>query len=70
MFLCFPVFEHLFHCSKYIFCLKEVGSLLSARIKICIFEPFPTFSKVGIDQKIFIKYELLLKAPNCVLYIF
>ena len=36
-----------------------MGILLSARIKICIFEPFPTSSKVGVDQKIFIKYELL-----------
>ena len=70
MFLCFPVFGHQFHWPKLIFCLEEVGILLSARIKICIFEPFPTSSKVGVDRKILIKYELLLKAENCALYIF
>ena len=70
MFLCSPGFEHLFHWSKQIFCLEEVGILLSARIKVCIFELFPTSSKVGVDRKIFIKYELLLKAQNCVLHIF
>ena len=36
---------------------------------MCIFEPFPTSSKVGVDRKIFIKYELLLKAENlCALH--
>ena len=59
MFLCFPFSEHLFHWSKHIFCLEEVGILLRARIKICIFELFPTSSKVAVDRKIFIDYELL-----------
>ena len=67
MFLCFPGFEYLVNWFKYIFCLKDVGIFLSARIKIHIFEPFPTFSKVGVDQKVFIKYELLLKPQNCML---
>ena len=43
---------------------------LNARIKICIFKLFPTYSKVGVERKIFIKYELLLKAQNCVLNIY
>ena len=51
--------------------IRKVQSLnFSQKNLICIFEPFPTSSKVGVDQKIFIKYELLLKAENCVLYIF
>ena len=53
----------------YIF-LEEVGILHSARMEICIFEPFPAKGNVGVNQKIFIKYELLLKDNNYVIFIF
>ena len=51
------------------FCLEDVGILHSARMEICIFDPFPAYGKVGVNQKIFSRDELLLKDQNCVLYI-
>ena len=64
------IFMFFLFLNIYLLGLKEAGILLSARIKICIFEPFPTFRKVGVDQKNIIKYELLLKAQNCILYMY
>ena len=32
--------QHIFMSEK-IFCLEEAGTVHSARMKICIFEPFP-----------------------------
>ena len=46
-----------------------VRILHSARMKICIFEPFPAYGKVGVNQKVFSRHEFLLKDQNCVLYI-
>ena len=51
------------------FCLEDLGILHKARMKICILEPFPAYSKVGINKQIFSRHELLLKDQNCVLYI-
>ena len=33
-------------------------------MKICIFEPFPAYGKVGVNQKILSRHELLLKDHN------
>ena len=67
MFLCFL---GIFFCwSEKVCCLEDVGILHRARIKIRIFEPFPVYGKVGVNQKIFSRYELLLKDQICVLYI-
>ena len=55
--------------SEKTFCLENVGILHSARMKICIFEPFHAYGKVDVNPKIFSKHELLLKGHNCVLYI-
>ena len=44
--------------------LEDVGILHSARMKICIFEPFPAYGKVGVNQKIFSRRELLLNDQN------
>ena len=38
-------------------------------MKICTFEPFPAYGKMGVNQKIFSRHKLLLKDQNCVLYI-
>ena len=38
---------------KKIFCLEDVGILHSARMKICILSTFPTYGKVGVNQKNF-----------------
>jgi len=40
---------------RYVF-LEEVGILHRARMKVCIFEPFPAYGKVGVKQKIFSRY--------------
>ena len=48
------------------FQLEDVGILHSAKMKICIFEPFPAYGKVGVNQKIFSRYELCLKDQICV----
>ena len=40
------------------FSSEEVGILHSVAMKICIFEPFPAYGKVGVNM---IRYELLLK---------
>ena len=69
IFLCFYVFGHSLGSSEKTFCLEDLGILHCARINICIFEPFPAYSKVGVDQKIFSRHELLLKDQYCVLYI-
>ena len=53
IFLCFYVFGHLLCWSEKIFCLEDVGIFYSARMKICIFEPFSAYGKVGENQKIF-----------------
>ena len=69
IFLCFYVFGHSLCWSEKTFCLEDVGILHSARMKICIFESFPAYGKVGVNQKIFSRHELFLKDQNCVLYI-
>ena len=69
VFLCFYVFGHPLCWSEKTFCLEDVGILHSARMKICIFEPFPAYGKVGVNPKIFSTHELLLKDQNCLLYI-
>ena len=51
------------------FQLEDVGILHSATMKICIFEPFPAYGKVGVNKKILSRHELVLKDQNCVLYI-
>ena len=51
IFLCFYVFGHSPCWSEKIFYLEQMGILHKARMKMCIFEPFPAFSKVGINQK-------------------
>ena len=48
---------------------RRLGILHSARMKICLFEPFPAYGKVGVNQKILSRHELLLRDQNCVLYI-
>ena len=48
---------------------RRLGILRSARMKICIFEPFPACGKVGVNKKILNRNELLLEDQNCVLYI-
>ena len=55
--------------SERVFCLEDMGILHRARMKTGIFEPFPAYSKVGANQKMFSRYELLLEDQNCVLYI-
>ena len=42
-------------------CLEDLGILHRARMKICIFEPFPAYGKVAVNQKIFSRYDLFLK---------
>ena len=42
-------------------CLEHLGILHRARMKICIFEPFPAYGKVAVNQKIFSRYDLFLK---------
>ena len=69
IFLCVYVFGHSLCWSERVFCLEDVGILHRARMKICIFEPFRAYSKVGANQKIFSTYEFLLEDQNCVLYI-
>ena len=49
-FLCFYVFGHSLCWSEKIFCLNEVGILPSARMQICIFEPFPAYGKEGVNR--------------------
>ena len=61
IFLCSYVFGHSLCWTEKIFCFEEVWILHSARMKICIFEPFPAYGKVGANPKIFIRYELRLK---------
>ena len=62
MFLCFG---HSLGWSEKTFCLDDVRILHSARMKICIFEPFPAYGKVGVtNQKIFSRHELLLNDQN------
>ena len=36
-------------------------------MKRCTFELFPAYCKVGVNQTIFSRHELLLKDRNCVL---
>ena len=43
------------------FCSEHVGILHSATIKICIFESFSAYGKVGVNKKIFSRHELFLK---------
>ena len=69
MFVCFYVFGHSLCWSEKMFCLEDVGILHSAGMKICILSTFPAYGKVGVNQKLFGRYELLLKDQNCVLYI-
>ena len=38
-------FGHSLCCSENVFCLEDVGILHIARMKICIFEPFPAYGK-------------------------
>ena len=59
----------MFLCSEKVCCLEDVGILHRARMKICSFEPFPAYGKMGVNQKIFSRYELCLKDQICVLYI-
>ena len=47
--LCFYVFGHSLCWSEKIFCLNEVRILPSARMQICIFEPFPAYGKEGVN---------------------
>ena len=62
MFLCFG---HSLGWSEKTFCLDDVRILHSARMKICIFESFPAYGKVGVtNQKIFSRHELLLNDQN------
>ena len=61
MFLCFG---HYLGWSEKTFCLDDVGILRSARMKICIFEPFSAYGKVGVNKKIFSRHELLLNDQN------
>ena len=69
IFLCFYVFGHSLCWSEKLFCLEDVGILHSARMKICILSTFTPYGKAGVNQKLFGRYELLLKDQNCVLYI-
>ena len=62
-------FGHSLCWSEKVCCLEDVGILHRVRIKICIFEPFPAYGKVGVNKKIFSRYELLLKDQIGVLYI-
>ena len=48
MFLCFG---HSLGWSEKTFCLDDVRILRSARMKICIFEPFSAYGKVGVNEK-------------------
>ena len=57
-------FGHSLCWSEKVCCLEDVGILHRARIKICIFEPFPAYGKVGVNQKILSRHELLLKDHN------
>ena len=65
----FMFFGHSLCWSEKVCCLEDVGILHSARMKIRIFEPFPVYGKVGVNQKIFSRYELSLKDQISVLYI-
>ena len=58
IFLCFYVFGHPLCWSEKVFCLEDVGILHRARRKICNFESFPAYGKVGVNPKIFSRYEL------------
>ena len=62
--LCFYVFGHSLCWSEKLFCLEDVGILPSARMKICILSTFTAYGKVGVNQKLFGRYELLLKDQN------
>ena len=62
-------FGHFLCWSEKVCFLENVGILHRARIEIYIFEPFPAYGKVGVNQKMFSRYELLLKDQICVLYI-
>ena len=58
IFLCFYVFGHPLCWSEKVFCLEDVGILHRARRKICNFEASPAYGKVGVNPKIFSRYEL------------
>ena len=40
--------------------LEDVGILHRARMKICTFEPFPAYGKMGVNQKIFSRHKLMM----------
>ena len=65
----FMFFGRSFCWSEKVCCLEDVGILHRARMKICIIQPFPAYDKVGVNQKIFSRYELFLKDQICELYI-
>ena len=46
----FMFFGHSLCWSEKVCCLEDVGILHSARMKIRIFEPFPVYGKVGVNQ--------------------
>ena len=49
IFLCVYVFGHSLFWSEKTFSLNEVGIVPSARMQICIFEPFPAYGKEGVN---------------------
>ena len=59
IFLCCYVCGHSLCWFEKTFCLEDVGILDSTRMKICIFELFPAYVKVGVNQKILSRHELL-----------
>ena len=56
----FIFWGHSLSWAEKVCCLEDVGILHRAWMKICSFEPFPVYGKVGVNQKIFSRYELFV----------